>query len=191
MMTLDEKSRMEYAALMNQARDAERMAVSSWMAAAIAAAFLLAWGIGSKQPGALLPAVLAAAAGFLATARWREQAMLLAGYIEAHHETPEGSPAFHTRMGRLQGTLGAGQARDWHVTALLNAIACTAGVAAWMAASNAENGELWAGLVTGCTLALASYSFSETARMQQIDGVALWRRSEGQIQEVRRSLTSR
>lgn len=191
MMTLDDKARMEYAALMDHAREAERMTFISWWTAGIAASALLAWGIGSRQPGFMVPVVLVAAAGFLAMSRWREQAALIAGYLETQHESPDETPSFHTRLGRLQGTLGGRAARDWHVTTFFNVIVVTAAVAAWMTASSADHGELWAGVVTGCALAFASYAVSETARMQQVDAASLWRRADGQIQEVRRSAASR
>ena len=191
MAMLDDKARMEYSALMDQARDAERMTFVSWWTSGIAASALLAWGIGSRQPASMVPVVLVAAAGFLAMSRWREQAALIAGYLEAHHENPHEAPFYHGRLARLQGTLGGRTAREWHVTTFYNVIVVTAAVTAWMAAGGTDRGELWAGVVTGCALAFVSYAVSETARTQQVDSAALWRRAEGQLREVRRETASR
>jgi hypothetical protein len=186
MATMEEKTRLEYAALMGKAQDAERMAFSSWMATGIAAMVLLAWGMGSRQPGSMVPVVMVAAAGFLAMIRSREQASSIAGYIEAHYESEDENPSYYTLLGRMRGTVGHGNSRDWHATAFFNAIGVVAAVFAWMWASNGDRGELWAGVVTGCMLAFGSYSLSETGRMQQADPAADWRRAEGGLHEVKR-----
>jgi hypothetical protein len=190
MPMMDDKNHIEYAALMNEARDAERMTFVSWMSAGIAAAALLAWGIGSRQPGFMLPVVAVAAAGFLAMLRWRERAALVTGYIETYHESEHGSPSFFTRLNRLYATQGGGAARDWHIATFFNVIVVAAAVFAWMESANTSHGELWAGVVTGCGLAFASYSLSETARTQHMDAGALWRRSEGRLTEVKRQSVS-
>jgi len=186
-MPMEDKAHLEYAALMNEARDAERMAFVSWLAAGIAAATLLAWGIGARHPGFMLPVVAIAAAGFLAMMRWRERLALVTGYIETYHESDDISPCFHTRLGRLRATNGAGSSREWHATTFFNVLAVAAAVYAWMASKNAEHGELWAGIVTGCALAFASYSLSETARAQNQDAAQPWRRAEGRLSEVKRT----
>jgi hypothetical protein len=186
-MPMEDKAQLEYTALMNEARDAERMASVSWLSAGIAAAALLAWGFGSRQPGFMLPVVAIAAAGFLAMMRWRERLALVTGYIETYHESDDVSPCFHTRLGRFHATNGTGPSRDWHATTFFNVLVVSAAVFAWMASKNAEHGELWAGIVTGCGLAFASYSLSETARAQNLDAAQLWRRAEGRLSEVRRS----
>src|SRR5688572_20553372 len=103
MSSTEEMARLEYAALMSRAQDAERMSFLCWMVAGIAAAVLLTWGIGSRQPSFMLPVVLVSAWGFLAKGRWREQGMLVAGYLEAHHESEDRAPAYFTRLGRMQG----------------------------------------------------------------------------------------
>ena len=186
-MPMEDKAHLEYSALMDQARDAERMAFVSWLSAGIASAALLAWGIGSRQPGFMLPVVAIAAAGFLAMMRWRERLGLVTGYIETYHESDDISPSFHTRLGRFNATNGTGHARDWHATTFFNVVVVAAAVFAWMASKNAEHGELWAGIVTGCALAFASYSVSETSRAQNLDTAQLWRRAEGRLSEVKRS----
>jgi hypothetical protein len=188
MSMMDEKARLEYAALMSQVRDAERMTFSSWLAAGIASAALLAWGTSAHSPGFMVPVVLVAAAGYLAMARARERAMMLAGYLEAHHESESEQAAYFTRAARLQATSGGGNPRDWHATTYFNVIAVAAAVFAWMSSESANHGELWAGVVTGCALAFASYSVSETARMQHVDAAAMWRRADGRLEEVSRRM---
>ena len=186
-MPMEDKAHLEYAGLMNEARDAQRMAFVSWLSAGIAAAVLLAWGIGSRQPGFMLPVVAIAAAGFLAMMRWRERLALVTGYVETYHELDDASPAFFTRLARLHATNGTGASRDWHAATFFNVVVVAAAVFSWMVSKNAEHGELWAGIVTGCALAFASYSLSETARTQNLDAAQLWRRAEGRLNEVKRS----
>jgi hypothetical protein len=181
----DERSRIEYAAQLHQARDAERMMVISWLLPGVMAATLLAWGIGSHAPGFMVSVVLTAAGGFLAMTHWRERVALIAGYLEIYHEAEADNPSFFHRLARLRATLGHTGGREWHVTTFFNALSAAAAVVAWMF-SSADHGELWAGIVTACALGFASYSFSETARAQQIDPAAPWRRADSGLREVRR-----
>lgn len=191
MSTNDEKSRIEYGALLGQAQDAERLVYLSWILPGLAASALLAWGIGSHQPGFMVSVVLTAAVGFLGVSRWREQAAAIAGYLETYHESEGENPSYFNRLGRLKATLGNTASRDWHVTTFFNVIAVTAAVVAWMSSSSADHGELWAGVVTGCALAFASFSVSETVRAQQTDPAAQWRRADGGLREVTRHAAGR
>lgn len=186
MTGLEDKEQIEYAALLDRARDAERMTFASWIATGIAAAGLLAWGIASGEPGFMVSVVMTAAAGFMAVSRWREQAASLAGYIEAFHESDAGGPAYHARLARLQNSAGPPVGRDWHATVFFNVIGAAAVVFAWLAAGSATYGELWAGVVTACALVFASFSVSENGRALQVDHAAQWRRSQEGPQEVKR-----
>jgi hypothetical protein len=190
-MTTEEMARLEYAALMSRAQDAERMSFLCWMVAGVAAAALLAWGIGARQPSLMLPVVLVSAWGLLAMSRWREQGMLITGYLEAHHEAEGRAPAYFTRLGRLQGMAWDGAGREWNATVLLNAACVVAAVVAWTTASVGKHGELWAGVVTGGTLALMFWSVSEAARLQRTDAASLWRRADDGLHEVKRRASAR
>lgn len=184
----DERSRIEYAALLHQARDAERIMVLSWLAPGVMATTLLAWGIGNHSPGFMVSVVLTAAAGFLAMSHWRERAALIAGYLEIYHESESDNPSYFNRLGRLKATLGHSSGREWHVTTYFNAISAVATVFAWVSSSSGNRGEMWAGFVTACALAFASYSFSETARAQNTDPAAQWRRADSGLREVKRRI---
>jgi hypothetical protein len=140
----DERSRIEYAALLHQARDAERMMVFSWLAPGVMATTLLAWGIGNQSPGFMVSVVLTAAAGFLAMTHWRERAALIAGYLEIYHENESDNPSYFNRLGRLKATLGHSSGREWHVTTYFNAISAVATVFAWISSSSGNRGEMWA-----------------------------------------------
>jgi hypothetical protein len=184
----DERSRIEYAALLHQARDADRLMVFSWLAPGVVATTLLAWGISSHSPGFMVSVVLTAAAGFLAMAYWRERAATIAGYLETYHESESDNPSFFNRLGRLKATLGNSGSRDWQVTTFFNAVSATAAIVAWIFSKSGERGEMWAGIVTACALGFASYSFSETSRSQQTDAAAQWRRADSGLREVKRRL---
>jgi hypothetical protein len=190
-MSTEENARLEYTALMSRARDAERMSFLSWMAGAVAGAMLLASGMASRQSGFMLPVVLVAAWGLVAMSRCREQAMLLAGYLEMHHESEDHTPAFYTRLGRMQGVGREGSGREWHPVIFLNALAVVATGFAWTVTKVGARGELWAGIVTGSTLALLSWSVSETSRIQQTDWASHWERAEGGLHEVKRRTSAR
>lgn len=184
----DERSRIEYAALLHQARDAERLMVFSWLAPGVLATTLLAWGIGNHTPGFMVSVVLTAAAGFLAMSHWRERAATVAGYLEIYHESETDNPSYFHRYGRLKATLGNSGSREWHVTTYFNALCAAATVVAWVFSSSGDHGELWAGIVTALAVGFASYSFSETSRAQQTDTAAQWRRADSGLREVKRRL---
>src|SRR5262245_55663836 len=185
----EEKSRIEYAALHERAREAERMAQLSWIVPGLVATALLAYGIGDHSPGFLVSVVLTAAVGFLSTCRWREQAASVMGYIEAYHESEGDNPSFFGRLGRLSATQPQRASHEWHVTTFLNLVSVTAAIVAWTAAASSPHGELWAGVVTACALGFASYSVSETVRLHQNDPAAPWRRAESGLREVKRTAT--
>jgi len=190
MLMTDDKARIEYEALLRLARDTERMTFLAWLIPGVTASALLAWGIGTRHPGFMVAVVLTCAIGLLATSRWRERAGSIAGYVETYYESEGENPSYYNRRARLEATLGSG-GREWHVVTFFNGVAVAASVFAWMSSSNADHGELWAGVVTGCTLALASYSVSETTRALQSDPSAAWRRADGGLREVKRSSLGR
>src|SRR5215831_9094217 len=139
MITNEEKSRIEYAALLERARDAERMSQLSWIVPGLVATGLLACGIGNHSMGFLVSVVLTAAVGFLATCRWREQAASVAGYIQTYHEAEGDNPSYFSRLGRLQATLPNRASHDWHVTSFLNILSVTAAIVAWSFSATGAN----------------------------------------------------
>jgi hypothetical protein len=162
------------------------MTTLCWLVPGVTAAVLLAWGVASHAPGFMLPVVLTAAAGYLAMTRWREQAASIAGYLETYHEDENDNPSYFHRLGRLQATLADDGGRDWHVITFFNVISVMAAAVAWLSSHSADHGELWAGVVTACALVFASYSVSDTARAQQTDPGAQWRRADSGLREVKR-----
>jgi hypothetical protein len=186
MATLEDHERMEYSALMSRARDAERISQQTWVASGIAATVLLAWGVADKSPATMLPVVLAVAFGFHAMLQARNEAGLIAGYSREYHETRETGPQWFTELGRLRTLPGFAPASDWVACALANIAAALAVAYAWIFSSAAARGELLAGLVTGCGIAFAYYSISETARSRRTDHAAFWSQARGGIREVKR-----
>jgi len=188
MASFDENQRIEYAALMNRGRDAERTSHLCWIASGIAATVLLSWGIDAKSPGMMIPVVLAIAYGYYTMVHGRQQTRLVAGYIKEFVERDGGSQWF-TRLGHLEIVPNFNPSMsDWLSTALANAVVVIAVVLAWLFAGSASRGELFAGIVTGCAVAFAIHSVSETGRIRQSDPAAFWRQvSMGPTEEKRPS----
>jgi len=180
MTTREDRERMEYSALTNRATQAERLSQIGWIASGLAAAALIGWGVIGRSSGLMLPAVLMVAWGI----RAREEAGLIAAYLEEFHEVSGSGLQWFTQLGRLQSITGRPPA-DWVAVALANLTAALAIVFAWIFSSAGSRGELLAGLVTGCGLAFAFYSISETARVQRADRGAQWRQTRKDLEEVR------
>ena len=184
MASFDENDRMEYSALMNRGRDAERTTQVCWVASGIGAAVLLSWGIAAKSPGLMLPVVFAVAYGFYTMIHGRQQVRLIAGYVKEFFEVPGSGPQWFTRLGHLEVVPGFNPSSDWLATCLGNAVVLVAVVFAWLNASVTPRGELLAGIVTGCAVAFAFHSVSETSRLRQTNPAAFWRQvSMGPVEE--------
>lgn len=164
----------EYDALMTRGRDAERVAVISWIAAGLAAALLLAWGIGAKNSSLMLPVIFAAAIGFYASIHSRNQVRLIAGYLKEFVETQTDGPRWFTRLGHLEVVPGFNPSSDWVATILVNAMVLTAIVFSWLFAAASARGDLMAGITTGCGFGFALHSIAETARLRQTNPGAFW-----------------
>jgi hypothetical protein len=191
MASLDENDRMEYVALMNRGRDAERTSQICWTASAVAAAVLLSWGIASRSPGLMIPVVFAAAFGFYSMVHGRQQVRLIAGYVKEFFEAPGAGPQWFTRLGHLEVIPGFTQSNDWLNACLANAVVVVSVVFAWLFAAGGAHGELMAGLVTGLGVAFAFHSVSETARLRQSNPAAFWRQvMAGPVEEKRQSRTA-
>ncbi len=188
MPSIDEIERTEYSALMSRGRDAERTTHFCWIASGIAATMLLSWGIAAKNPGLMLPVVFAVAYGFYTMAHGRQQTRLIAGYVKEFFESRDAGLQWFTRLGHLEIVPGFSPSMsDWLATALANSIVLVAVVFAWVYAGGVARGELFAGIVTGCGVAFAFHSISETARLRQSNPAAFWRQvSMGPTVEQRR-----
>ena len=176
--------RMEYEALMNRGRDAERTAQICWIASGIGAAAMLSWGIAARNPALMVPVEFALAVGFYAMLRCRHQVRWIAGYVRAFCEGP-GGPQWFTRMGRLENLSGFRPAGDWMTLTVANVGVVLSVMFAWMFAEGAR-GDLMAGIVTACGAVFAFHSVSETVRMGRVDGASMWRSVGGELRETPR-----
>ncbi|HEY3217248.1 MAG TPA: hypothetical protein VGK93_12230 [Candidatus Eisenbacteria bacterium] len=185
MTTHEDSERVEYAALASRVREAERLSQYGWLSSGLAAAALIAWGVIGRSAALMLPAILAVAWGFQVATRAREEAGLIAAYLEEFHEGPGSGLQWFSQRSRLPSSAGRG-AGDWAAVALANLSVGLAVAFAWVFSSVTSRGELMAGLATGCGLAFAFYSVSETARELRSDRGALWRQTRQGLQEVGR-----
>lgn len=169
----------EYMALTNRTRALEHTGLASWAISTTAAVALLGWGVSAGSPGILLSVVFAVAAGYLPLLHAQRQMKLIAAYLEEFVENRGGSAQWFNRVGQLNAFAAAGSPNDWVFMATSNLVALTAVVTAWLPAAHAAHGELYAGIVTACGIALALHSITETARLGQVDYAAMWRKAGG------------
>ncbi len=188
MASLNESERTEYAVLMSRGRDAERTSHFCWIASGVAATVLLSWAIAARRPPLMLPVIFAVAYGFYTTIHGRQQTRLIAGYVKEFFEGRDaGGPQWFTRLGHLEIMPGFSPSMsDWLSTGLANAVVVIAIVFAWLFASAAPRGELYAGIVTGCGILFAIHSISETTRLRQSDAASFWRQVSTGPVEARR-----
>ena len=185
MIPREEDASAEYAALMSRARDVERTAQFSWVAAGLTATVLLSWAIGGKSPGLMLPVVLAVACGFYAALQGRQELRLIAGYMEEIVEARESRPQWFSRLHQLHGVPGSNSNSDWIATILANAVVLLAVSLAWVFVDSKSSGERLAGIVTGCGVAFAFHSLTETSRLTRTNFAAIWR--QGTSKDARRA----
>jgi len=186
MRTLEEDQRIEYTALMNRGRDAERTAQMCWTAGGVSAAIMLSWAITANNPALMIPAEFALALGFYAMLRSRQQVRWIASYVEEFCEGRDG-PQWFTRMHQLQSLPGFHPVGDWLTVCLANIGILFCVMLSWMYASGAPRGDLMAGIATACGVVFAFHSISETIRMSQTNAVSMWRQASGDLREVQRS----
>jgi|RhiMetdeSRZDD1v2_1073273.scaffolds.fasta_scaffold463952_2 hypothetical protein len=183
MPTLEDQ---EYVALTRRGQDAERIAQLCWIAGGLAGSVMMSWAIAAKSPGHMIPVVFAIAIGFYGSLRARQQVRWIAGYIEGFHEDPKGAQWF-TRLRRLQEQPGYRTVGDLVTVSLANAGVLLALMLAWMYAGPAPRGDLMAGIATVCGVLFGFHSISETVRMAQTDGAAMWRKVSGELKEAPRA----
>lgn len=188
MFASNDATHVEYVALMNRSRSIERTGQLAWVICAATATVLMSWAIQSASPGLMIPAVFAVAIGFYVSLHGRQQANLIAGYVEEFIESrSNGGPQWHTRLGHLQVVPVVHPVNDWLLAGLSNLATLTTVVLAWLFANGAERGELMAGLVTACSVAFALHSIVETVRLQQTNYASVWRQVGNGPREVRRA----
>ncbi len=175
MATFDENGNMEYAALMARGRDSERTWQICWTASGLVAGVMMSWAIAARNPGLMLPAIVAVAYGFYAMIHGRRQTRLIAGYVEEFFEQPTSGPQWFTRLGHLQTLPSFNPTSDWMMTFLCNAVVICAIGFAWLFSSVGPRGELMAGIVTGCGVVFAFHSISETSQLRRSDYATFWR----------------
>jgi len=185
MASLNESERMEYLALMNRGRDAERTAQVCWIASGVGAAVLLSWAIAAGSPGLMLPVFFAVAFGFYAMLHGRQQVRLIAGYLKEYVESRDAGPQWFTRLGHLEVVPGFNPSADWLAVFLANAVVAVSVMCAWFFASGSPRGDLMAGIVTGLGIAFGFHSVSETARLRQTDAAAFWHQVNGSARDER------
>jgi hypothetical protein len=183
MSTLDDDGRMEYTALMNRGRDAERTGQICWTAGSLCGAVMLSWAMSAKSPALMLPVELAIAIGFYAMLRSRQQVRWIASYVEEFCENRNGLQWF-TRVHKLQNLPGYSPVGDWLTVCLANAGIVIATIMAWMYSSAAARGELMASITTACGVLFAFHSVSETIRLSRTDSTGMWRQVGGELREV-------
>lgn len=176
----------EYAALMDRARDLERTAQWTWLAAAIACAVLLSNAIGTRSAGQMLAVVVCAAFGYYANLRARRQARLVESYVREFHETDRTGAQWHTRLAQLDARPGAPDRTDWAPLALSNLISLTAIVLSWVLAESSSRGEVMGGFTTMAGIAFSVHSIVESMRSVQLANAASWAQLGDPLHEVQR-----
>jgi len=189
MPTLEDQERLEYAALMKRGNDAERNAQTCWTAGALTGAVTLSWGISAHSPGLMIPVVFAIAIGFYAMLRGRQQVRWIGSYIEQFCEQPKG-PQWFGRLRLLQSQPGYRTVGDWVTLTLANAGVVLALILAWVFAGGVARGDLMAGIATACGVLFGFHSISETVRIAQTDGTAMWRQAGGELKEATKRAAS-
>ncbi|OGF17558.1 MAG: hypothetical protein A2W00_05570 [Candidatus Eisenbacteria bacterium RBG_16_71_46] len=187
MATLADSERMEYEALMNRGRDAERTSQLCWTLSGLAAACLMSWGVQTRNPALMLPVVLASAYGFYAMLFARHQVRLIAGYIKEFFETRTAGPQWFTRLGHLHVVPGFNPIKDGLSLFLANGTSIVAIIFAWLFSTSDPRSILMAGIVTGFGLLFGFHSMSETWRMHQTHSASLWHQVNVGPREVSKS----
>jgi ABC-type transport system involved in cytochrome c biogenesis permease subunit len=186
----DDLRALEYAALMDRARDLERTAQWTWTGAAIACAVLLSGAISTRSAGMMLPVVVCAAFGYYANLQARRRSRLVEGYIQEFHETDRSGAQWHTRLAHLEALPGTPDLKDWTPLALSNLLTLTAIVLAWVFAEASSRGELMGGFTTMAGIAFSVHSVLESMRNAQLANATSWAQLGAPLHEVERKVAS-
>ena len=174
----------EYAALMDRSRDLARTSSLCWSAAGLAATFLLAGAISSRNPGLLLPVQFCVAFGFHALTQARHEMRLIEGYVQEYHEKDRDGAQWHSRIAQLQALPGGPSRTDWWPVAAAGSLALAAIVFGWLYAEGAARGELMASLTTMSGVAVIVHSLVETLNHERGTGAVPWTALNSNIREV-------
>ncbi len=174
----------EYGALMDRARDLSRTSSLCWSAAGLAATFLLAGAIASKNPGLLLPVQFCVAFGFHALSQARREMRLIEGYVQEFHEKDREGAQWHTRLTQLQALPGGPSRTDWWPVTAAGSLALAAIVLGWLYADGAARGELMASLTTMSGVAVIVHSLAETLNHERGTSVVPWTSLHNNLREV-------
>ena len=106
---------------MSRGRDAERTAQMCWSAGGVSSAVLLSWGIAAKNPGLMIPVILAIAVGFTPRCAAASKRAVIAGYVREFYEGRGGLQWF-SRIHRLHNLASFTAVGDWLTVSLTNAV---------------------------------------------------------------------
>jgi len=174
----------EYAALMDRARDLARTSTLCWCGAGLAATFLLAGAISSRNPGLLLPVQFCVAFGFHALSQARRDTRLIEGYVQEFFEKDRDSAQWHSRLSQLQALPGGPSRADWWPVAAAGSLALAAIVFGWLYADGASRGELLASLTTMSGVAVIVHALTETLNHERGLGSVPWSALNNNLREV-------
>ncbi len=178
MAILDEGRSSEYPILLADLREAERGWQIGWTTSVLASCTLLAWGIVARNPGLMIPVVLAAAVGHTCLFRGRREARLIAGYLATYGDRNLGGVPWFSRVRRLSSVPGFTTENDWLLVGLENVLTACAAAMAWWFAADARRGEILAGIVTGACIVFLYHSVSQFAQMRRTTDASVWRHAE-------------
>ena len=174
----------EYAALMDRARDIARTSSLCWSGAGLAATFLLAGAISTRNPGLLLPVQFCVAFGFHALAQARRETRLIEGYVQEFFEKDRDGAQWHARLAQLQALPGGPSRTDWWSAAAAGSLALAGIVLGWLYAEGAARGELMASLTTMLGVAVIVHSLTETLNHERGTGSVPWSALNSNLREV-------
>ncbi len=156
----------EYAALMQHARELDRTAQWSWVAAAVAATVLFSNALAARNPGLMLPVEFCIAIGFYASVRGRRHTRLVESYLHATYENASDGAQWFTRRAQVLAQPGTPAGAEWLPLLVANVTTLAAVVFGWVFADNVAHGELMAGFVTTTGIAFSVHSIVETMRLE-------------------------
>jgi len=174
----------EYAALMDRARDISRTSSLCWSGAGLAATFLLAGAISSRNPGLLLPVQFCVAFGFHALTQARGETRLIEGYVQEFFEKEREGPQWHSRLAQLQALPGGPARADWWPVVAAGSLALAGIVFAWLYAEGAARGELMASLTTMSGVAVIVHALTETLNHERGTSSVPWAALNNNLREV-------
>ena len=174
----------EYAALMDRARDIARSSSLCWTGAGLAATFLLAGAISSRNPGLLLPVQFCVAFGFHALTQARRETRLIESYVLEYFEKDRDGAQWHSRLAQLQAVPGGPARVDWWPVAAAGSLALAGIVLSWLYSQGAGRSELMPSLTTMSGVAVIVHALVETLNQERGTNVVPWSAINNNLREV-------